>query len=181
MDEGLPHTDVSACFQLNEDEFLVGTPSSLSIFSRTTGNMSVVEGLFATSMLKVGEKLLITSYEGCWIFDLPTRTLTKLNDSAAKSACLGKDGSIYFGTVKDGLLCYDGSFRRTGQFLTESRRSPEVSCVFSDDSDVLWIGTIGSGCYRSNANSRRFRLGTVTPGEEGERALYARDWKRILS
>ena len=162
---------VSACFQLNEDEFLVGTPSSLSIFSRTTGNMSVVEGLFATSMLKVGEKLLITSYEGCWIFDLPTRTLTKLNDSAAKSACLGKDGSIYIGTVKDGLLCYDGSFRRTGQFLTESRRSPEVSCVFSDDSDVLWIGTIGSGCYRSNANSRRFRLGTVTPGEEGEQVV----------
>ena len=119
MDEGLPHTDVSACFLLNEDEFLVGAPSSLSIYSRTTGNMPVVEGLFATSMLKVGEKLLITSYEGCWIFDLRTRTLTKLNDSAAKSACLGKDGSIYIGTVKDGLLCYEGSFRRTGQSLTE--------------------------------------------------------------
>ena len=56
---------VSSCFQLNQDEFLVGTPSSLSILSLSTGNMTSVGSIFATSMLKVGEKLVITSYEGC--------------------------------------------------------------------------------------------------------------------
>ena len=162
---------VSSCFQLNQDEFLVGTPSSLSILSLSTGNMTSVGSIFATSMLKVGEKLVITSYEGCWLFDLPTRTLTKLNGSVAKSSCLGRDGSVYIGTEKDGVLCCDVSFRQTGQFLTESSRAPEISYVFSDRSDVLWVGTIGGGCYRSNANSRRFRIGTVTPGEEGEQVV----------
>ena len=162
---------VSTCFPLGEDELLVGTPSALEIFCPTTGVRTVVRDIFATSVLKVGERLLITSYEGCWLFDPQSRRLLPLSPCAAKCACLDAEGRVYVGTMRDGLLCYDGEFRQTGQFLNDSRRTPEISSLLLDRSDVLWEGTIGGGCYRSNANSRKFRLFTVTPDADGEQIV----------
>ena len=161
----------SACFPLGEDELLVGTPSALEIFCRTSGARTRVKDIFATSFLKVGERLLITSYEGCWLFDMGDRSLSQLNGCAAKYACMDGEGNIYVGTVRDGLLRYDASLRQTGQFLGDSRRTPEISCLLMDRSDVLWEGTVGGGCYRSNANSRKFRMFTVTPDTEGEQVV----------
>ena len=162
---------VSSCHQLNQDEILIGTPSSIAIYRPTEGNLTPIGNIFATSMLPIEGNLLITSYEGCWIFNLSSKTLKQLNTYAAKSACIGNDGNIYIGTISSGILCYDMSFNRVGQFMTESRHTPEVSYIYNDKSDVVWVGTIGYGCYRSNANSRRFRLFSVTPGYEGDQVV----------
>lgn len=162
---------VSTCFSVGADELIVGTPSALEIFCPTSGERTVLKDIFATSVLKVGPKLLITSYEGCWLYEPCSRSLEMLNPCAAKCSCLDAEGSVYVGTVNDGLLCYDGSLRPTGQFLTDSRRTPEISSLFMDRSDVLWEGTVGGGCYRSNANSRKFRLFTVTPGADDEQVV----------
>ena len=162
---------VTVCYPLGDDEFLLGTPSELDIFSRSSGKRSLVRSIFATSILPLGDSLLVTSYEGCWIFDLASRSLKALNANPSKSACVDRNGHIYVGTVRDGLLCYDSVLGSPRQILTDWRRTPEISCLCFDRSDVLWEGTVGGGCYKSNANSRRFRLFSMSSGEDGEQVV----------
>lgn len=162
---------VSSCCPLGEDEILVGTPSGLDVFSRINGKRTRVRDIFATSMLPLDGRLLVTSYEGCWFYELKSRELTPLNSCPAKSSCTDGEGHVYIGTVRDGLLCYDALFSESRQILTDWHRTPEISCLCFDRSDVLWEGTVSGGCYLSNANSRRFRLFTMTPGEEGEQVV----------
>ena len=162
---------VSACCPLGTDELLIGTPSGLELFCRTGGKRTKIRDIFATSILPLDGRLLVTSYEGCWFFDLKSRELTALNDNPAKSSCTDGKGHVYIGTVRDGLLCYGDGFSNVRQILTDWHRTPEISCLCFDRSDVLWEGTVGGGCYRSNANSRRFRHFTMTPGEDGEQVV----------
>ena len=162
---------VSACCPLGTDELLIGTPSGLELFCRTGGKRTRLRDIFATSILPLDGRLLVTSYEGCWFFDLGSRELTLLNAMPAKSSCTDGKGHVYIGTVRDGLLCYNADFSDVRQILTDWHRTPEISCLCFDRSDVLWEGTVGGGCYRSNANSRKFRLFTMTPGEDGEQVV----------
>ena len=162
---------VSTCFPLGKDEFLVGTPSELEIYERTSGVRTPVRNIFATSFLRLGDKLLVTSYEGSWIFDIGSRSLEAFDGRPAKASCVDRDGNVYIGTVRDGLLSCDGQLSGSRQVTVDLNRAPEVSCLCFDRSDVLWEGTVGGGCYRSNGNSRKFKLFTMTPGEEGEQIV----------
>lgn len=162
---------VSTCLPIGADELLVGTPSGLEVFCRASGTRTRIRDIFATSILPLDGRLLVTSYEGCWFFDLKTRELSRLNGNPAKSSCTDEKGRTYIGTVRGGLLCYESSFSEARQILSDWHRTPEISCLCIDRSDVLWEGTVGGGCYRSNANSRRFRLFTMPPGEDGEQVV----------
>ena len=172
---------VSVCKPMDSENLLLGTPSSLVIFNMKTGKATALKDIFPTSFLAVKVGLLVTSYEGCWLVDVGTHTLRRLNACASKSSCIDRNGNVYIGTVKDGLLCYDSSLREVGNFTAGLHKTHEVSCVYCDRSDVLWVGTVGGGCYRSNANSRRFKLFSLNPEGEEEQvvAMMADDSDRL--
>lgn len=172
---------ISACSPIDSENLLLGTPSALITFNRKSGKTTALKDIFPTSFLPVGSGLLVTSYEGCWIFDTETYTLTQLNACASRASCADRSGNIYVGTVKDGLLCYDSSLQETGNFTAGLSKTHEVSSVCCDRSDVLWVGTVGGGCYRSNANSRRFKLFSLSSDGEEEQvvAMMADDKNRL--
>lgn len=68
----------------------------------------------------------------------------------ARSVCVDKEGRVWFGT-RNGM-CYfeNGSFRKIDSSLTQPRN---VSDIFMDRSQRLWISTFGEGIYRYDGRS----------------------------
>lgn len=61
--------------------------------------------------------------------------------------------------MRNGVLHYSAGLEVLNTYSpSNSGFSSDVSALLYDRSSVLWIGTIGKGCFRSNAYSRAFHL-----------------------
>ena len=149
---------------LDDDELLVGTAAGIGIFNTQDGFRIIREGIFATDMTPLsGSRMLITSYEGCYIYDIGTESFSNLNGFDSRCAFSDDtDGDIVIGTERNGILRYDWNLNCTDVLTPWNADSHstdiELSTLFLDRSRVLWIGTNGSGCFRSTETNRAFRL-----------------------
>lgn len=154
---------LSGC-ALEGDDVLVGTNAGVGVFSEMEGLRYVRTGVFATSVIELPEKhRLITAYEGCFIYDAETETMQRLNSFDARCACHDKEtGCFFVGTGHNGILRYDSALKCSDVLSPWSSFSHstdiEVSTLLLDRSLVLWIGTNGSGCFKSTETNRAFRL-----------------------
>ena len=154
---------LSGC-ALDRGDVLVGTNAGVGVFSEMEGLRYVRTGVFATSVTELpGNRRLITAYEGCFIYDAGTETMQRLNSFDARCACPDKEtGGFFVGTGHNGILRYDSTLKCSDLLSPWSPFSHstdiEVSTLLLDRSLVLWIGTNGSGCFRSTEANRAFRL-----------------------
>lgn len=175
---------LSGC-ALDREEVLVGTNAGVGVFSEVEGLRYVRAGVFATSMIELPEnRRLITAYEGSFIYDAGTETMRRLNSLDSRCACLdGESGSFFVGTGHNGILRYDPNLNCSyvlSPWSTVSHGSDiEVSSLLLDRSLVLWIGTNGSGCFRSTETNRAFRLWTPFPDNAQLVTMYADSRDRL--
>ena len=163
---------------LDEDELLVGTAAGMGLFNTQDGFRVIRRGIFATDICPVSDdRMLITSYEGCYIFETATETFSMLN--GFDSRCVfsdDADGDVVIGTERDGILRYDRNLNCTDVLTPWNADSHstdiELSTLFLDSSKVLWIGTNGSGCFRSTETNRAFKL-WLPFAENGRNQLVA--------
>ena len=154
---------LSGC-TLEGDDVLVGIGRGIGVFSAQEGLRMVCGGIFATDFVRFSDaEILVTSYQGTYIYDVRSETVRQINRLDSRSAFLSGDGDGFVvGTARYGILKYDRQCRLTGDIVpwnSLSRGSEiEVSTIFCDSSDVLWIGTNGSGCFRSTGTNRAFGL-----------------------
>ena len=145
---------------LGGGEVMVGTSRGLARFSEAGGLRIVNNGIFATSHLALDDgRLLLTSYEGIFIYNPGNDNFEMVGPFESRSVCRGASGDIYVGTMRNGVLHYSSGLEVLNTYSpSNSGFSCDVSALLYDRSSVLWIGTIGKGCFRSNAYSRAFHL-----------------------
>ena len=153
---------------IDGEDVLVGTSSGVGIFNEQDGMRYIKEGVFATSMLDFGDgRIIITAYSGTFIYDCASGTLSALDGLDSRSACLDGAGNIYIATEGHGIMKYSRDLKCTEVITpwdnTLQTSDVELSALFYDASLVLWIGTNGSGCFRSTATNRAFSLWTPFP------------------
>ncbi len=154
---------LSGC-TLDADDVLVGIGRGIGVFSVQDGLRIVCNGIFATDFLRLSDaEILVTSYQGTYIYDVRSESVRQINRLDSRSAFLsGAGDGFVVGTARNGILKYDRECCLVGDIVpwnSLSRGSEiEVSTIFCDSSDVLWIGTNGSGCFRSTETNRAFGL-----------------------
>ena len=148
---------------LGGGEVLVGTNTGIGTFDIQDGFRLVSSGVFATSTLELSEsQILMTAYEGCFVYETGAGNLSRISSLDSRSACLDGDGGFYVGTEHAGVLRYGSSLEYKGILVpwNSSGQTSEidVSTLLLDKSMVLWIGTNGSGCFKSTTTNRAFGL-----------------------
>ena len=144
------------------DEILTNVAGMLGIFSKQEGFRKIKDDLFVNSFLSIGEdKIIITASQGTFIYDVNSQELKGLNSFNSRNAIATESG-IIVGTEHHGVLRYDIKGVLTEKITPWNASSQnsdiELSTVFMDDAGVIWLGTNGSGCFRSTQTNRAFRL-----------------------
>ena len=167
---------------LSGDEMLVGTSRGVCRFSESEGLRVVDNGIFATSHLALDDgRLLLTSYEGIFIYNPGNDGFEKVGSFESRSVCRGGSGDIYVGTMRNGVLHYSSGLEVLNTYSpSNSGFSCDVSALLYDRSSVLWIGTIGKGCFRSNAYSRAFHLYPLRSDSQQQVVTMASDSRHRL-
>ncbi len=149
---------------VSADELLISASGSLGIFSKQDGFRKIKDGLFVNSFLRVSEdKFILAASQGSYIYDLKSDDVICLNQFDSRSAFLADDGNGFIVcTAHHGILYYDKNFCLADEVVPWNASSQstdiELSTIFCDDAGVLWLGTNGSGCFRSTKTGRAFRL-----------------------
>lgn len=147
---------------VGEDEILTGVAGMLGIFSKQEGFRKIKDGIFVNSFLSMGEdKVIIAASQGTFIFDVNLQELIRINSFNTRNV-LRMENGIIVGTEHHGVLCYDRKCALTEKITpwnaSTQNSDIELSTVFMDDAGVIWLGTNGSGCFRSTQTNRAFRL-----------------------
>lgn len=167
---------------LGGNEVLVGTSKGLARFSESGGLRVVDNGIFATSHLALDDgRLLLTSYDGIFTYNPDNDGFEKIGPYESRSVCSGGSGDIYVGTMRNGVLHYSAGLEVLDTYSpSNSGFSSDVSALLYDRSSVLWIGTIGKGCFRSNAYSRAFHLYPLLSDSQQQVVTMASDSRHRL-
>lgn len=121
---------------------------------------------FINCLLADGQVLWIGTEVGGINKMTSSRLLLKkhLGDNIINSVCLDTDGTLWVGTVEDGLKVM---YRGTTEFITYSRLTGSglthnsISALTADDRDRIWIGTWGGGfgyMTRSKNSPKQFHF-----------------------
>ena len=129
----------------------------------------LIKGIYCCSaiLLEDGRRIFVGGYDGCYVVDSEDWSCEKVNSLETVSLYSASDGNIWVGTRKNGMVCYDQDFRiqhRYGPYEDYGFNSCDITSFYMDRSSVLWIGTIGNGCYKKIGHTDDFHLYSVTGG-----------------
>ena len=122
--------------------------------------------------------ILAASDQGLFEFCPETHSFRSIEVSP-RCRCISQDhlGDVWVGTVGDGLYRLDGeSFaikehHRYAPFSEDHLSSSEVTSLYVDRSDVLWIGTIAGGVNITDLHTNNVELYTTTEGLSDNRVI----------
>ena len=167
------------------------TPSGLSFLEEPgLGGGEAVKTLLpgvyccAAVYLEDKDRIFVTGYDGWYGVDCSDLSWRKLNSYEAISLYETPSGYLWVGTRRDGMVCYDRDFRivhRYGPYAEYGFNSCDITSFYMDRSDVLWIGTIGNGCYKKIRHVDDFSLYTVSEaaGKDHIVCMYADSADRL--
>lgn len=88
--------------------------------------------------------------------------LRRINSLDSRSVCPDGEGGFFVWSGHKGVLHYDSQFNNIDALIPWNSAAQtseiDVSSLMLDRSKVLWIGTNGSGCFRSSMMNRAFGL-----------------------
>ncbi|HKI79791.1 MAG TPA: two-component regulator propeller domain-containing protein [Ignavibacteriaceae bacterium] len=131
------------------------------------------------SMFLKKDILWVAAYSGLYSADISDlkgdslifkRHLEKETSHAIRSLYVEEEGTVWVGTMGDGLFRYNpqtgsaSNFKKTNNAFSLSGN--EILSIYEDDDKVLWVGTYFSGLSKYNISSEKFRKISITePGE----------------
>ena len=166
------------------------TPAGLSLYEKTSGGGYALKPFLpdvyccSAVYLEDEDRILAAGYDGCYVVDCTDWSCEKLNSYEAISLYETSSGYLWVGTRRDGMVCYDRDFRlvhRYGPYAEYGFNSCDITSFYMDRSDVLWIGTIGNGCYKKIRHVDDFSLYTVSDaaGKDHVVCLYVDSADRL--
>ena len=148
-------------FRDSKDRMWFGTSKGLSLYDLGTDIFrnypSFDEGVTGIAELDEGKALMVASggrlrlfntEKGRWEDD----KAVYLKESLGANILIRHEGSIFVGTLHQGLLCYDiatGELTRISQVAS----SRPIQCMFAADGH-LWVGTEGDGLFRMSLKTK---------------------------
>ena len=148
------------------------TPSGLYLYEETIAGggytfRPLLTGVYCNSAILLEDKgcLLVAGYDGCYTVDIGDWSSERLDTIESISLYEAPDGNLWVGTRKDGIVCYDRDFniiQRYGPDGVYGFNSCDITSFYMDASSVLWIGTIGNGCYKKIGHTDDFNLYSVS-------------------
>ena len=109
--------------------------------------------------------MLVAGYDGCYTVDIGDWSSERLGTIESISLYEAPDGNLWVGTRKDGIVCYDRDFNIIHRYGPDGEygfNSCDITSFYMDASSVLWIGTIGNGCYKKIGHTDDFNLYSVS-------------------
>ncbi len=169
---------------IGADEILTNVAGTLGIFSKQEGLHKIKDGIFVNSFLPLEDgRVVIAASQGTFVYDVNVQELKRINTFNSRNALVTEDGLIV-GTEHQGVLCYDSqgalAEKITPWNAATQSSDIELSTIFRDDAGVLWLGTNGSGCFRSTQTNRAFRLCQPFPDGGGQIVTMYADSKDRL-
>ncbi len=162
------------------------SPSGLYFFEDGPDGMGtaslkpVMTGSHCLSAVYLADKdmAVIAGYDGCYAVNCSTWEVSRLNNTETISLYESPDGNIWAGTRKEGIICYDRDLNtryRYGPYEEYGFDSCDITSFYMDGSSVLWIGTIGNGCYKKISHTDDFHLYSIHDGLKKDHivCLYA--------
>lgn len=135
----------------------------------TSAIRTVIAGSHCMSCIYLADKdmLIAAGYDGCHTVDCTTWEVQRLNTAETISLYEAPDGNIWAGTSKEGIICFGRDFsirHRYGPYEEYGFNSCDITSFYMDSSSVLWIGTIGNGCYKKIRHTDDFHLYSIYDG-----------------
>lgn len=161
----------------NSGSLLLATSNGLEILR--DGVFSIEKGSSYTNSVTPYHdgRYILSGRDGSFFYSPADHSIEKIDATEAFTATEMPDGTIWIGTNTDGLKSYDP---KTGSSKKLGLPAREIRSIYTDRSGVLWISTIGQGCYFSNINSRNFSCITLGGDENSSIAsLYADSQGRL--
>jgi len=165
-----PNNSIMCLTEDKQDRLWIGTRDGILRMDRRTGErriyhlplptQRIIDVLFtsADGTVWIGTDECLFSYDpkqddfvaydaaNTWIKDLE-KPRTRIGAYCVKSIAEDKDGFLYVGTWKDGLMRFDRRRHTMYRYAPLNKRNNAYS-VFVDSRQRLWIGTWGSGLLR---------------------------------
>ena len=126
------------------NRLIIGTKSGLNIYNKTTKKF---EQYFVNGLLK---------------------------DDPIRSICVSKDGTLYIGTVSQGLLHVDQNIELIDQYKVDNQpKEKQISIVYEDKSGLIWYGGISKGLCVINPGNKTVQRFSIKDGIEDNNNIRA--------
>ncbi len=109
------------------------------------------------------DSILVATLRGLWTFDLTTELCApflpgnQFSESEISSLLKSPDGTIWIGTVSQGMFSYSRTERTIQHYSTKNGLSNDhVTSLLVDHSGKLWIGTVAGGIDVLELSDRKF-------------------------
>lgn len=168
------------------------SPSGLYFYEDGAGGMGtasltpVIAGSHFMSSVYLADKdmLVAAGYDGCFTISCKDWTSQRINRTETISLYESPDGYIWAGTRTEGITCYDRNLdirQQYGPYEEYGFNSCDITSFYLDGSSVLWIGTIGNGCYKKISRADDFHLYSIYEGPKKDHivCLYADSSNRL--
>ena len=160
----------------SRNEKWLATDNGIVHIGDSVNILSVEDGLKSRLVNNLEEdssgRIWISTYgAGVMIYDRERfRSVAELNEIIAFDF-LEKDGTMWIGSMKNGLISYDLTTDRIGFLTTESGLpNNQIRCLECDSWNNLWVGTSGGGV--SNYSGQQFQYFSRENGMPG-RQVYS--------
>lgn len=167
----IDHPILGGCEIRESDGLFLATAYGLGVFRDGILSYETRSG-YTNSITPYDDgKYIVSTQTGTYLYSPKTHSYDRIDDSDAIISSELHDGTIWIGTLNDGLKTYDP---RSGTSRSLGLPAREIRSLFPDKSGVVWIGTIGQGCFFSSINSRKFNYISMDGDEDSSIAsLYA--------
>ena len=165
VDDGLPHNSAAKIIQAGDGYMWIGTESGLARFDgvRMTSYRTATTPALPHNYIRVMEVdrqgyLWIGTQRGLARHRAGTfERMTALDGMAIAAIAATRRGEVWVGTTMGGLWSFrDGQWRSHAN--APGLAEKEISCLFVDAADRLWVGTRTGGVVRGDGAGRFARL-----------------------
>lgn len=94
------------------------------------------------------------------------RSIFQLGTEPSVSAIEDRDGFLWFGTVANGIIQYNGYDIKEFRPGENSLNNGWANAIFEDSEGILWVGTNGGGLNRYSKKDNSFRYYVHDPKDE---------------
>lgn len=164
------------------DGLIIGGGGTLYYYDYASGKVSklLTKGgskFFYTSIyaLKPGLYVLATRWDGLWLYDRPSATISPLPGCPEKhimAAKVDSEGRLWVSVYRSGVFCYERDASRTHELSAGSGGlGSDLVCDIAEKDGEIWLATDGAGVYIYDPATRKLRsenrdflgaLGSVT-------------------
>lgn len=178
IDDRIDNHIVATC-EDNDHNIWVGTTNGLVCIENNTGKITAYFNdknnpkslsdnyIFALATDK-SNRVIVGTKSGLNVFNKATNSFERhyikglLTRNPVRSICVSKDGTLYIGTVSQGLLHLENNFKLIQQIRDGNQtKENQISIIYEDKSGLIWFGGINKGLCVLNPGNKSIKKFTI--------------------